>query len=306
MNPPARLFLAGPTASGKSAVALLLAERLGGEIISVDSMAVYRGMDIGTAKPSPEERDRVPHHLIDVAEVSETFDAARFAQLAAEAEKDIRSRGRTAIYSGGTGLYFRACLEGLGSGPTPDPELRARLEAAPLPDLLAELARTDPATFERIDRNNPRRVVRAVEVIRQTGRPYSEQRAEWKVGQQSGAPFFGIHRESGDLRQRIEARVDEMFTRGLVEETRRLLAQGLTRNPTALQALGYRQVLEHLRGEHDLAATVQLVKTKTWQFARRQMTWFRHQAAVDWIDVAADDAAGQIAESILARLSSAS
>ena len=212
------IFLAGPTATGKSEVALLLAEKLNGEIVSVDSMQVYRGMDIGTAKPSPEERLRVPHHLIDVVEVSEPFDAAQFVKLARAAVAEIQSRKRVPILCGGTGLYFNAFLEGLGAAPPADAALRAELEAISLPELLNELATRDPATYEKIDRQNPRRVIRAVEVIRLTGKPFSQQRAAWKPSAENPSPprFFALTRSNEDLRRRIDARVDQMFARGLV------------------------------------------------------------------------------------------
>ena len=285
------IFLAGPTAVGKSAVALVLAERVGGEIISVDSMQVYRGLDIGTAKPSPLELARVPHHLVDVADVTEPFDAARFANLAQQAVAEIQSRARVPILCGGTGLYFKAFLEGLGEAPPANPALRAELEARPLLDLLRVLEELDPATFEKIDRQNPRRVVRAVEVIRLTGRPFSQQRAEWKSDGQRPEPkvMFGLTRAADDLRSRINDRVDKMFAVGLVEETKRLLEHGLARNKTAMQAIGYRQVVEHLRGERSLAETVELVKTKTRQLAKRQLTWFRKQPGLDWIQLAPTD-----------------
>ncbi len=294
----------GPTACGKSAVALELAERLRGEIISVDSMQVYRGLDIGTAKPSAAELARVPHHLIDVAELTESFDVARFIELAEAAEADIRRRGRLPIFCGGTGLYFNAWFNGLGDAPSGDPVFRAELEAAPLGELLVELEAKDPATFAVIDRCNPRRVVRALEVIRLTGKPFSEQRAAWNEEkakrQASFPPIFGLRRSADDLRRRIERRVDAMFADGLVAETRELLARGLEGNRTAMQALGYRQVVEHLGGETGPRQTVDLVKLKTWQFARRQMTWFRNQLPVHWLDIAPGESAGRIAERIIA------
>src|SRR6185312_2112571 len=176
---PHCIFLAGPTAVGKSEIALLLAEKMGGDIISVDSMQVYRGLDIGTAKPSAAERTRVPHHLIDVVDLTEAFDAAQFVRRAVAAVAEIQSRGRVPIFCGGTGLYFKAFLEGLGDTPPADEKLRAELESAPLSELLAELAEKDPPTYEKIDRQNPRRVIRAIEVIRLTGKPFSAQRAAW-------------------------------------------------------------------------------------------------------------------------------
>lgn len=297
------IFLSGPTASGKSAVALALAVELDGEIISVDSMQVYRGLDLGTAKPSPAERDLVPHHLVDQVDLTDTFDVARFLAGAREAVKAIESRGRRAIFCGGTGLYFKAWFEGLGRMPPVDPALRAELERVPLAELARELESRDPATYARIDRANPRRVVRAVEVIRLTGRPCSELRTGWRDDPATESePPIGhcLHRQPEDLRERIHRRVDEMFERGLVMETRRLLEQGLADNRTAMQAIGYRQVVEHLRGERDLKETVALIKTKTWQFARRQVTWFRHQLPFKRIDVAPDARPEEIARQILA------
>ena len=300
-SPPAPLFLAGPTAVGKSAVALALAELLGGEIISVDSMQVYRGLDLGTAKPSAAERARVSHHLLDVLELTEAFDAAQFVRLATAAVQGIQSRGRVPIFCGGTGLYFKAWLEGLGEAPPGDERVRAELEAAPLPELLAELERRDPETFARIDRQNPRRVIRALEVIRLTGKPFSAQRAEWNAerGTRNAEMVFVLTREPADLRARIEARVDAMFAAGLVDETRRLLADGLAGNRNAMQALGYRQVVEHLRGERGLPESVVLVKTRTWQFARRQRTWFRRQLEVQAVPLAADADLLAVARGIL-------
>lgn len=307
MRSSSAIFLVGPTASGKSAVALALAERLGGEIVSVDSMQVYRGLDIGTAKPSAEERARVPHHLIDVVELTEPFDAAKFVEHASRAEDEIVRRGRVPIFCGGTGLYLKALLEGLGAAPPADAELRRILEATPLEDLLRELAVVDPATHERIDRSNPRRVIRAIEVIRLTGKPFSAQRADWLPSglriTHNASRIFGLMRPADDLRQRIDARVEEMFVRGLVDETRSLLSRGLEENQTAMQAIGYRQVVEHLRGERPLAETIDLVKTKTRQFAKRQMTWFRRQLPVNWISIKEGESSDVVSSRIRESLS---
>jgi tRNA dimethylallyltransferase len=299
--PPPPVVIAGPTAVGKSAIALALAEAIGGEVISVDSMQVYRGLDLGTAKPTVAERQRVPHHLIDVADLTESFDAARFVALARRACEDIRARGRVPVLCGGTGLYFQALGAGLGEAPPADAALRAELEATPRERLLAELRERDPATFANIDQKNPRRVIRAIEVIRLTGRPFSEQRARWERTASFTPHTFGFTRAPEDLRGRIAARVDEMFRRGLVEETRQLLTRGLARNPTALQAIGYRQVVEHLRGERPLAETIELVKTRTRQFAKRQLTWFRKYAALEWIELAPGTAAEEVARSLAAK-----
>jgi tRNA dimethylallyltransferase len=303
------VYLAGPTASGKSELAWRLAERLNGEIISVDSMQVYRGLDIGTAKPSLAERGRVPHHLVDVVNLKESFSAAQFVTLAGAASSDIEQRGKVAIFCGGTGLYFKAYLEGLGEAAPPDAQLRSALESTPTATLLKELAGCDPVLYATIDKKNRRRLVRAIEVFRATGRPLSEQREAWRkfgsAPQDDGPasrPFFiGLERSSEDLHERINQRVERMFQRGLVEETRRLLALGLAENPTALQAIGYRQVVEYLRGERSLDETVEGVKIRTRQFAKRQKTWFRHQAQLNWINLAPGQPAETVADHLAKR-----
>jgi tRNA dimethylallyltransferase len=304
LNDNSPIFIAGPTAAGKSEIALVLAERIGGEIISVDSMQVYRGLDIGTAKPSPVERARVPHHLIDVCELPETFDAAQFVRRARLAVAEIQGRGRTPVFCGGTGLYFKAYLEGLGAAPATQAPLRAEIEATPPEDLLAELRDRDPATFETIDKQNPRRIVRAIEVIRLTGKPFSAQRAEW-TSNESALPvsnFFVVWRPAAELHPRINRRVDEMFRCGLVAETEQLLPRGLGENKTAMQAIGYRQAVELLRRERNLTDTIELVKSRTRQFAKRQLTWLRRHARAEWIQLIADAPTSEGLDQILARL----
>ena len=307
------ILLAGPTAVGKSEIALRLAGQLGGEIISVDSMQVYRGLDIGTAKPSPADRARVPHHLIDICDLTESFDAAQFTRFAHQAVTEIQSRGHVPILCGGTGLYFKAFLDGLGDAPSADAKLRAELEATPLEKLLVELRERDPAAYEKIDRKNPRRIIRAIEVLRLTGRPFSEQRADWNLGgsafcrpkiqgRRHAVPprthFYCFTRTPDDLRKRIDVRVDAMFACGLVEETRELLKHGLEQNKTAMQAIGYRQVVEHLHGERSLAETIELVKIRTRQFSRRQLTWFRAQKNLEWIELKPDESLEKITRRI--------
>jgi len=297
---PGLILLAGPTAVGKSEVAMLLAERWHGEIVSVDSMQVYRGLDIGTAKPTAAERARIPHHLLDVAEPGEAFDAAKFVTLARAAVQQIQARGRLPILCGGTGLYFKAFLEGLGAAPPSDPALRAELEATPRPRLLRELAERDPVAFARIDQQNPRRIIRAIEVIRLTGKPFSSQRAAWKTtdeprGAARASPLLALWRQGADLRARIDRRVDQMFERGLVAETKQLLPRGLAENKTAMQALGYRQVVEYLRGARSLAETIALVKQRTRHFARRQITWLRHQLPATWLECQPGETAADLA-----------
>ncbi len=305
------ICLAGPTAAGKSSVALELARLVGGEIVSVDSMQVYSGLDIGTAKPTPEERRQIAHHLIDVVSLRECFDAADFVTLARAACAGIASRNRTPILCGGTGLYFKALFEGLPQTPEPDAALRAAIESTPMPALLDELRLKDPRAYERIDRMNPRRVMRAIEVIRLTRAPFSEQRADWsnhtlKAGGKEATAaahprnFFVLDRDPEDLRRRIEARVDQMFQAGLVQETEDLLRWGLSENRAAMQAIGYRQVVAHLNARGSLHSTMELVKTKTRQFAKRQRTWFRTQCHSTRLLLARDETAPETARRVLA------
>ena len=236
------VFLVGPTAGGKSAVALKLARRIDGEIVSADSMQVYRGMDIGTAKPSADERALVPHHLIDVCEVGDAFDAKRFVDLATKAIAGIHGCNRVALVVGGTGLYVRALRRGLFEGPSRNDELRARVEKMNAAQLFEELQRVDPQTAERIDRHNPRRLVRALEVFYGTGKPIGELQRQWLNDEpkDAAAPMFCLSREREDLYARIERRIDEQIAAGWVGEVQRLLTRGLEKNATAMQAAGYR------------------------------------------------------------------
>jgi tRNA dimethylallyltransferase len=292
------LFLVGPTAVGKSAVSLELARLIGCEIVSADSMQVYRGMDIGTAKPTAAERALVPHHIIDVCDVGDVFDAKRFIELTSKVIADIRSRGKVALVVGGTGLYVRALRHGLFEGPSRNEELRVRLEAMTAPELFEELQRLDPQTAGRIDRHNPRRLVRALEVFHETGKPISELQKEWSVGQASrlsektekkrrDACSTGIclNRTREDLHARIEQRIDQQIAGGWVGEVRRLLALGLEKNPSAMQAAGYRELVAHVRGELSLDKAVALIKTRTRQLAKRQLTWFRREPELQWLEI---------------------
>lgn len=287
MEPMQTVFLVGPTAVGKSAVALEVAEALDAEIVSADSMQVYRGMDIGTAKPTAAERALMPHHLIDVCEVSDVFDAKQFVELAGKAITDIHSRGKTALVVGGTGLYVRALRHGLFEGPPRNAKLRARLEAMTAPQLFEELQRVDPQTAKVIDRHNPRRLVRALEVFHQTGKPISELQNEWaKDGPENEmSPIVCLNRTREDLHARIERRIDEQIAVGWVGEVRQLLTHGLEKNAIAMQAAGYRELAAHLHGELPLDKAVTLIKTRTRQLAKRQLTWFRREPQVNWIEI---------------------
>jgi tRNA dimethylallyltransferase len=292
------IFLVGPTATGKSAIALELARTLGAEIVSADSMQVYRGMDIGTAKPTAAERALVPHHLIDVCEVSEVFDAKQFIKMASQAIEDIHARGREALVVGGTGLYVRALRQGLFEGPPRNKELRERLEKMSAVQLFEELERLDPATAKIIDRHNPRRLVRALEVFHKTGQPISELQKEWGSSA-TVPPGFMLNRERKDLHTRIEQRIDQQITSGWLEEVRQLRDKGLEKNPTAMQAAGYRELTAHLRGELSLAEAVVLIKTRTRQLAKRQLTWFRREPQLNWLEMGHEELPSITAKRIL-------
>jgi tRNA dimethylallyltransferase len=290
------IFVVGPTAVGKSAVAIELAKMLNAEIVSADSMQVYRGMDIGTAKPTAEERSRVPHHLIDVCEVDEPFDVKRFVDLASATLFEINSRGKAPLIVGGTGLYVRALRRGLFEGPPRNPKLRERLEKMTAAELFDELQRVDPLTAKTIDRHNPRRLVRALEVFHETGKSIAELQKEWVRNGERGAKsaeraevIFCLNRLREDLYKRIERRIDAQIAAGWVEEVKRLLKRGVERNATAMQAAGYRELVAHVRGELPLDETVALIKIRTRQLAKRQMTWFRREPQLDWIEIGRDE-----------------
>ncbi len=286
--------IVGPTATGKTALAVSLAERLGGEIVNADSRQVYRGMDIGTAKPTASQRARVRHWLLDVDDLEQEFSLARFVELAGQALSDIWSRGRPAFLVGGTGQYVWAVLEGWQVPRVPpDHALRRELEALAEREspqaLQRELAAVDPEAASRIDPRNVRRLVRALEVYRVTGRPISA----WR---ERNAPDFdsliiGLRCERRELYRRIDARVEGMLAAGLLEETRGLLAQGYRPDLPALSGIGYRQVCQHLAGELSLEEAAQRAKTETHRLARMQHTWFRaDDARIRWLDVTAGDA----------------
>jgi tRNA dimethylallyltransferase len=284
-------FLVGPTAVGKSAFALELAESLGAEIVSLDSMQVYRGMDVGTAKPTPAERARVPHACLDLVEPSERFDVSRYVEEAGAARARIRARGRRALFVGGTGLYLKAVAQGLFGGPRVDLALRARLMARAAAEgsaaLHAELVGIDPPAAARIHPNDARRVVRALEVFAQTARPLSDWQREWGWhGAASAARalrLVGLDLPPEVHAARIVERVGAMLESGWVEEARAIRA-GVGFGPTAIQALGYREVLELADGRLSRAACAERVVQLTRRFVRRQRTWFRSFAALRWLD----------------------
>lgn len=282
------IFIVGPTGVGKTEAAILVAKKLNGEIISADSMQVYRGMDIGTAKPTREQLAEVPHHLIDVLELDETFSAARFKRLAEEKTVEIRGRGHVPLVVGGTGLYVKSLTEGIFEGPSADWGLRKKLrererELGP-GHLYEELREVDPESAEKIKPNDMRRVVRALEIYHLTGRPISEHQKEW-AEKKCDVTMLGFDMERDRLYERINRRVDDMFRLGLVDETRRLMEQGIERNRTAMQAIGYKEIIGHIRGEYPIEKANELLKRNSRRYARRQLTWFRKDERIRWFDL---------------------
>lgn len=286
------LYLTGPTAAGKTAVGVALARRLGAEVVALDSMTLYRGMDLGTAKPTAEEMGGVPHHLIDVLDPWEAASVADYRAWALGVLAELEGRGTRALFVGGTALYLKAMLRGLFEGPAADPALRRELEAeadrvgaAELHDRLAGL---DPPTAARLHPNDRRRVIRAIEVHAATGRPLSDLQVE-HARPAAGARVFALERPRDELRGRIDRRVERMFADGLVEEVRALQAGPRPLGPVPAQGVGYREVIDLLAGRATFAETIPLVQARTRQFAKRQATWFRGLAEVRPWPVAADE-----------------
>jgi tRNA dimethylallyltransferase len=297
-------FLAGPTACGKSEAALALASRLGAEILSMDSMSIYRGMEIGTAKPSAAQRAIVPHHLLDQCEPHESFSVAQYLSAAREAARHVIDRGRVPLFVGGTGLYLRALLRGVFDGPQIPPETRRRIEAdlvGASPQALHErLQAVDPQAARRIHANDTRRVVRALEVFIATGQPLSAQQRQVPLPPLDRPPtVFWLSPPRRWLYERIDRRVEKMFAHGLIDEVRRLLAGPLPLSHTARQALGYREVIAHLEQNLPLSETIALVQTRTRQFAKRQHTWFRHLEECRPVAMTGTESPAQLAELVL-------
>ncbi len=278
------LVVIGPTASGKSALAMEVARQAGGEILSVDSMQVYRGMDIGTAKPRTAEQAQVRHHLIDLVEPTDSFTVARFVELADAAIAEAKSRGANMIATGGTPLYYKALFEGLFEGPSADPAVRERLSANSNEELHRRLTEVDPEAASRIHSNDTRRMVRALEVFEITGRPISSFQTDWaQTERRHRAVWIGISWEKDAINRRINARVREMIAVGWVEEVRALIEKNDALSPTASEATGYFELIEHVSGRMSLADAVEQIKIATRQLARRQMKWLRRFPNVTWL-----------------------
>ncbi len=299
---PRAIALMGPTASGKTATALELAERLGGEIVSVDSALVYRGLDIGAAKPDAAERARAPHHLLDLRDPWESYSAAEFANDARRALDDIVARGRMPILAGGTGLYFRALLEGLSPMPEADPQLRAEISAeaerAGWPAMHAQLTQVDPKAAARIHATDPQRIQRALEVFRLTGKPISA----WQAAHGPQRPPLRVLKlvlspaDRAVLHRRIELRFDQMVAQGFLDEVRRLralpelMAAPAPLDLPAIRAVGYRQAWQYLDGEGSATEFRDRAIFATRQLAKRQLTWLRGELDARWFDPASERA----------------
>jgi tRNA dimethylallyltransferase len=299
-------YLTGPTASGKTAVGVALARRLGAEIVAMDSTTIYRRMDIGTAKPTMGERGGIPHHLIDVIEPWESASVADYLGWARDAIAAIEGRGKRVLFVGGTALYLKALLRGLFAGPGSDPELRRRLEAEAEASgdsaLHGRLAALDPTTAARLHPNDRRRVVRALEVIALTGRPLSELQVEHQRPAPASVPVYALEPPRDRLYDRIDRRVLAFVDAGLVEEVRALQADEYPLSPVAAQAIGYREVQAMLAGGATLSETIERIQARSRQFAKRQATWFRGLEEIRTFPVDPDEEPEAIAGRLMERI----
>ena len=299
------IVLAGPTASGKTALSVSLAQRLDGEIISADSMQVYRGMDIGTAKVREEEKQGIPHYLLDILDPSESCSAARYASLADPILQDILSRGKTAIIAGGTGLYIDALIKGREYAPAPSGKMRESLEKEAddmgMEHMLNQLRQVDPESAERLHLADRKRILRALEVYRETGITMTEHnRISREIPDRYLPLWLGLTTEPRSLLyDRINLRVDKMLNDGLLDEIRFLLQQGLTPASTALQAIGYKEFIPVLSGERSPEEATEMVKQGSRRYAKRQLTWFRRNPDMHWLIRGADTKDDEILASAL-------
>jgi tRNA dimethylallyltransferase len=301
------LALVGPTASGKTEAALQVAEALGAEILSIDSMLVYRGMDVGTAKPTAEQRARIPHHLLDLVEPKEAFSVAAFQAAARDAAEDVRRRGSRPLLVGGSGLYFRAVVDDL-EFPGTDPGIRGALEgesSALGADMMhRRLAEMDPAAASKIEPGNVRRTVRALEVAAITGKPFSSYAAAWESYPPDRVRAAGMRIPPEHLARKVEGRVKEMLAAGWLEEVEKLVAAGFGGWLTSTQAIGYAELARHLADELSLEDAVQQTVKRTRKLARRQMAWFRRDPRIRWFDAGEEGARG-VADDVVAYLEDA-
>lgn len=287
---PKILAIVGPTASGKTKMGVLLARKYNGEVVSIDSMQIYKGMVIGTAAPTPEETNGIPHHMVSVADPGENWSAAKFTRAAGACIEDILSRGKLPVLVGGTGLYLDAVIAGRtfasgASGGAHRLALQNELETKGIEPLLAELRRVDPASAERLHPADTKRILRALEVYRETGETISRHNEETRtLPPKYDAVYIGLaFRSREDMKERIDLRVDRMMEAGLPDEVRALLAAGIPRDSTALQAIGYKELLPALEGEKSIEEAAEEIKLRSRQYAKRQLTWLRRNPAIHWI-----------------------
>ena len=293
-SPAPLVALVGPTASGKSTLGVWLAERIGGEIVACDSTQVYRGFDVGTAKATPVERQRVPHHLLDILNPEDVFTAGEYRQRAIEVLEDLRQRGRIPVLIAGTGLYLRALLEGLSEAPLRSEELRTRLQRRAARNkagyLHRLLTKRDPQAAGRIAPRDTPKLIRAIEVSVLAGRPITElHRAGRKKLEGFHPTKIGLNPPRTALYERIERRTHEMMEAGWLEEVRQLVARGIPIAAKPFSFIGYRELREHLEGKRELAATIAAIQQATRRYAKRQLTWFRKEHGVHWLDGFGDD-----------------
>ncbi|MCP4095365.1 MAG: tRNA (adenosine(37)-N6)-dimethylallyltransferase MiaA [Planctomycetaceae bacterium] len=296
-------FLTGATASGKTKVSLELARILDAEIISLDSMAIYRGMDIGTAKPDSAQRSAVPHHLIDIVDPPEAFSVSEYRDSALEKIREIHESGKQVLFVGGTALYLKALLRGLFEGPPADwdfrKEIEQEIENSGAEFLHQRLAMIDPVSAHKLHENDHRRIIRALEVYKQTGKPISHWQMQFDEGRQADqCRVFTIRHDRPVLHQRIEARVEAMFSEGLVDEVRGLLERWSDIGKTASQAVGYREVIDFLSDKMTMEETVERVRVRTRKFARHQETWFRGMSECRILDLESEFDPSELAQKI--------
>ena len=302
------ICIVGPTAVGKTEIAIQLAQHLDAEIVSLDSRQIYRGMDIGTAKPTPNQRSAVPHHLIDCVEVDQPFSVADYQRLADTAIEEIHGRGKRTMVVGGAGLYFRGLIDGLFDGPGADAEIRAKFQREADEHgnvaLHERLRQCDPETADRVHPNNRVKVIRALEVYKLTGKPISALQQQWQRNKPR-YPFraFGLNMPREALYHRIEDRVDQMVEAGLIEEVQGLLNQGYPRNCVAMQSFGYKELIDYLDGKRTLDEAIALLKQNTRRFAKRQLTWFCNDPRIEWLDISQFSSIDGIVDNLLTKSS---
>lgn len=292
------IALLGPTAVGKTKIAIQIAQKLEAEIISLDSRQIYKYLDIGTAKPTKEEQALVRHHLIDIVEPNENFTAADYQKLADEAIQDTQNRGKISLVVGGCGMYFRALVDGLFEGPSANSQIRAELRAEAAQKssvyLYQKLSEIDPQYAAKIHPNDLIRIIRALEVYMKSGRPMSQLQKQWHSNQpRYKFMAFGLERNRQELYNEINQRLEIMIEAGLIDEVKSLLNRGYSKELRPLQSFGYREIIEHLEGKHDLQTAIESIKQNTRRFAKRQLTWFKADQRIRWINLSEGESAIQ-------------